>query len=356
MEQPLSVFERLQATHKQAADAAAQSEQTYQNTLGQFTQYHQEYADGRRNPVADLIRKPERDQAAEKRYKQAATIGLMGDALGLIGKSYAASKGVQPSKTEGTTTFQALGELKKLDDIYRQEGVRYDHNRLLDALRRKEASDQIQQVNLREAGSQRAVAAARLQKANEQLADYQSAQAKAAQDRAKSELEWQRTQQRDDQRYRRDITLRNISAGGGRGNGLPTGQVALVARGPNGKMENVYTGQYSLILDRLKQENPNLQVQLDNTNLPTQSREKIEQAAVSKYVAEHGLKMKFPASVSKEQEMNYGIIDRAAQSIVNNKNLTTEQQIAVLGSVLGRFPEEVAGVWVNNNYGDYVEL
>lgn len=84
--QPLSIADRVAKQQAEAASLATESQQSYNSAQNQFFQNQEDYVSGRRNPIADLIKKPERDAAKEKRLKQVAQWSFIKDAVGRIGK------------------------------------------------------------------------------------------------------------------------------------------------------------------------------------------------------------------------------------------------------------------------------
>lgn len=148
MEENNSMLDIYNKRLNDSTQATKQSKNTLSGAKAKFEQYHNDYVTGKRNPVADIITKPQRDADREKRLKDVAKWSVIGEAIGLLGKGWAASKGVKPLPTEGATTFRALGKLEELDQLYRQEGYRYDQARLSDALRRQQASDIVEQYKL----------------------------------------------------------------------------------------------------------------------------------------------------------------------------------------------------------------
>lgn len=209
LNKPLSIADRVAQQQADAARAASESQQNYNTAQNQFFQNQQDYVTGKRNPVADMIRKPERDAAKEERLKQVAKWSFLGDAIGLIGKGYAASRGVMPSKTGGVGTFQALNELNRLDDIYRQEGDRYDHNMVMDAIRRQGAADDLEQTKLGLAQSEASYNRGRADKLESMALNLEldkeraeAAKAEKADDRAYSEKQ-------SEKNFKRELGLRN---------------------------------------------------------------------------------------------------------------------------------------------------
>lgn len=207
LNKPLSIADRVAQQQADAARAASESQQNYNTAQNQFFQNQQDYVTGKRNPVADMIRKPERDAA--ERLKQVAKWSFLGDAIGLIGKGYAASRGVMPSKTGGVGTFQALNELNRLDDIYRQEGDRYDHNMVMDAIRRQGAADDLERTKLGLAQSEASYNRGRADKLESMALNLEldkerteAAKAEKADDRAY-------TEKQSEKNFKREWGLRN---------------------------------------------------------------------------------------------------------------------------------------------------
>lgn len=189
MEENTSVYDLYNKRRDEASQAVKQSEDKLTNSKAQFNQYHNDYVTGKRNPLADIITKPQRDADREKRLKDVAKWSVIGDAIGLIGKGWASSKGVKPLPTEGKATFQALGKLEELDQLYRQEGYRYDQYRISEALRRQQAGDVLEQFKLASAEQD--------YKQNQQLLNN-------AQQNADAMTLRKEEQQRQDQRIKED--------------------------------------------------------------------------------------------------------------------------------------------------------
>lgn len=99
-----------------------------------------------RNPVAAIIEAvaPKRDTNKEERLRKTAMWASINDGIAAIGKSIANAGGVRTSPLQpNRPLYSSIGELGRLDDIYRQEGYRYDGLRLSDALRNKQQDDAI---------------------------------------------------------------------------------------------------------------------------------------------------------------------------------------------------------------------
>lgn len=143
-----SVAEMYRKRQEDAAQKVAQSQQSYDTIQNQYFKNREDYVTGKRNPISDIIKKPERDAAKDERLKQVAKWSFIGDAVGLIGKAFAASRGIKPSDAGGRATYQAVNELNRLDEVYRQEGYRYDHNVMLDSLRRQQSADELEKTRL----------------------------------------------------------------------------------------------------------------------------------------------------------------------------------------------------------------
>lgn len=109
----------------------------------------EEYRRTGRNPLADVVlagMKPKRNIDEEERLRQNAKLLALNNALSLIGKGIAASAGIRPTPIDNKPIYDIQARLRQLDDIYRQEGLRYDQNRLLSALRKDQANQQAAQA------------------------------------------------------------------------------------------------------------------------------------------------------------------------------------------------------------------
>lgn len=227
-----SIAEMIKAKKDQTQIDLNQSENQLRLTQDQYREHHEDYISGRRNPIADLIKAPQRDINTEERQKQVAKWGLIGDAIELIGKGYAASKGVKPSGGEGESTYRAIGELQRLDDIYRQEGYRYDHQVMLDGLRRKEAQDNLQDRQLQEARIDYENNRAKAEKADQAELGYKMSMDDINRNRAEKLADRAQKDKRDSKRFSEQVYL------SGRGGGNTNDSNPLL---PDTKVKGLYS-------------------------------------------------------------------------------------------------------------------
>lgn len=106
-----------------------------------------------RNPLADIVlreQKPQRRADEEARLKQTAKLLALNNVLSLIGRGIAATGGIRPAPIDNTPIYDIQSRLRQLDDLYQQEGVRYDQNRLLAAIRKDQANLQATQAAVAE--------------------------------------------------------------------------------------------------------------------------------------------------------------------------------------------------------------
>ena len=118
----------------------------------------EEYRRTGRNPLADIVlagMKPKRNEDEEERLRQNAKLLALNNVLSLIGRGIAASGGVRPGPIDNKPIYDIQNRLQRLDDIYRQEGERYDQNRLLAALRKDQANAQAAQNTVAELQNRR---------------------------------------------------------------------------------------------------------------------------------------------------------------------------------------------------------
>ena len=102
-----------------------------------------EYRRTGRNPLADIVlkeMKPRRNVPEETRLRQNAKLYALNNVLSLLGRGIAASGGLNPGPIDNQPIYDIQSRLQRLDDLYRQEGYRYDQNRLLDAIRKDQAA------------------------------------------------------------------------------------------------------------------------------------------------------------------------------------------------------------------------
>lgn len=103
----------------------------------------EEYRQTGKNPLADIVlvrQKPVRNVDEETRMRQNAKLQAFNNIVSLIGKGVAASGGLRPGPVDNRPIYDIQNRLQRLDDIYRQEGVRYDQNTLMSALRKDQAN------------------------------------------------------------------------------------------------------------------------------------------------------------------------------------------------------------------------
>lgn len=103
----------------------------------------EEYRRTGRNPLADIVlasQKPVRRVDEETRLRNNARLLALNNMISLIGKGIAATGGIRPAPVDNRPIYDIQNRLQRLDDIYRQEGMRYDQNRLLAAIRKDQAN------------------------------------------------------------------------------------------------------------------------------------------------------------------------------------------------------------------------
>lgn len=96
-----------------------------------------------RNPLADIVlvkQKPTRNVDEESRLRHNAKLQALNNMLSLIGQGVAATGGLRPAPVDNRSIYDIQNRLQRLDDIYRQEGLRYDQNTLMAALRKDQAN------------------------------------------------------------------------------------------------------------------------------------------------------------------------------------------------------------------------
>lgn len=118
----------------------------------------EDYQKTGRNPLADIIlaqQKPVRNVDEETRLRQNAKLQALNNVFSLIGKGVAATGGIRPAPSDNRPIYDIQNRLQRLDDIYRQEGVRYDQNALMAALRKDQANLNASQQAIASLTSQR---------------------------------------------------------------------------------------------------------------------------------------------------------------------------------------------------------
>lgn len=360
--QVLSVADRVAKQKAEADAAAADSKQTFEKSRDNYTQNQQDYIDGKRNPLSDILKKPVRDTQTEDRQKAVAIGGLIGDAIGLIGKGYAASKGVRPTITEGATTYKAINELKKLDDTYKEQGYRYDHQTMLDTLRRRQAADDLQRAELDTAARQYERDQARVDAASHSelgLAVQQEAKANAL-DALKDERAYNEKQEA--RQFGRQIYLRGASGGDDQFN-ISAGNVALVVKNPKtGKMEPISDGDFQIILNKVKKSNPEIAKQLSFAT-DNEQRKSMERSVVMEYWQNNGGVTDGNYSTLTPTQAQVGdtaqspidagalsAMDRVLVPIMSDTNITEQQKSAKMQAALSAVDPLTAKYWLEN-YG-----
>lgn len=127
--------------------ASRQNADTYLEQVGEIDRMLpraiEEYRRTGRNPLADVVlaeMKPKRNVDEEKRLQQNARMLAINNMISLIGKGIAATGGLRPAPVDNRPIYDIQNRLQQLDDMYRQEGMRYDQNRLLAAIRKDQAN------------------------------------------------------------------------------------------------------------------------------------------------------------------------------------------------------------------------
>lgn len=307
--QPLSIADRVAKQQAEAASLATESQQSYNSAQNQFFQNQEDYVSGRRNPIADLIKKPERDAAKEKRLKQVAQWSFIKDAVGLIGKGYAASKGVMPSKTEGAGTYKALEELNRLDDTYRQEGYRYDQNALMDAMRRQGAADDLQKIKLGLAQNEANYKRSKADRLDETMLNIGLSNERLAAAKADKleDREWQEAQA--DKGHKRQVDLINMqsSSRSDKEFRISPGNVALVVKNKlTGKMEPIADGDYAAYLNDAIKDDPSINDAMAKADNAFKSKQ-IADMAVSSYLSKRGVQVEqinIATDIAKDMKNN----------------------------------------------------
>ena len=122
----------------------------YLNRIGeidaQLSKTIDDYRQSGRNPLADIVlakQKPVRNVDEETRLRQNAKLHALNNMVSLIGKGVAATGGIRPTLPDNRPIYDIQNRLQRLDDIYRQEGMRYDQNTLMSALRKDQASQNV---------------------------------------------------------------------------------------------------------------------------------------------------------------------------------------------------------------------
>lgn len=253
--QKRSITERLAERQAQVAQQVQQAEESYNKNRAIFEQYHDDYISGRRNPVADMITRPKRDETKEKRLKQAAIVSVIVDAVGLIGKGYAASQGVKPTVTEGVGTMRSIAELRRLDDIYREEGYRYDQQKLMDALRRKSAEDDRQKYRLGLAYDQMTAARAKADAADKLILSQElSDEERAYKDKIRKE-----DNTREDRWHSQQLFARRTNDGRNDDRHV----VMMMTNPVTGNKVPIYEGQFYSLINDAVEENPKLKDEIE---------------------------------------------------------------------------------------------
>lgn len=119
------------------------------------------YQDGTRNPLADIVlakQKPVRNVDEETRLRQNAKLHALNNIVSLIGKGVAATGGIRPTLPDNRPIYDIQNRLQRLDDIYRQEGMRYDQNSLMSALRKDQTTQAGAQAEMSAAAAARKAA------------------------------------------------------------------------------------------------------------------------------------------------------------------------------------------------------
>lgn len=329
-----SVAERVAEQKAQAEAAAKQSQKALDAKQSQFAQYQQEYISGRRNPIADLIKKPERDTKSEDRQKAVAIAGLFGDALRLIGKGYAASKGVKTNLNTGATTYRALGELKKLDDVYRADGYRYDHQTMLDTLRRKQSDDNLQQAQLGAAREDRNYDRSRAEKATQNELSYamqqeQRATAASTQKEARAYGE----QQADKEFYRRASLAKS--------NDQPQKGEPIAYYISDGRGGSIpIRGSDETEILQWAEENG---VEYDKDVFDQHSDSPVMRTEIQKI---YNTKQQAPKGKMPAPDAELSGLDRALLPILNNSNLTEQQKQRQIRAGLQTVNPAIAQQWL----------
>ena len=124
-----------------------------ENVDTQLAEAIEHYRQTGRNPLADIVlreQKPQRRADEEARLKQTAKLLALNNVLSLIGRGIAATGGIRPAPIDNQPIYDIQSRLRQLDDLYQQEGVRYDQNRLLAAIRKDQANLQAAQAAVAE--------------------------------------------------------------------------------------------------------------------------------------------------------------------------------------------------------------
>lgn len=168
----------------------------------------EEYRRTGRNPLADVVlaqMKPKRRADEENKLRQQAKLLALNNALSLIGKGIAASAGIRPAPVDNQPIYDIQERLRRLDDIYRQEGLRYDQNRLLSALRKDQANQQAAQAAVEALQKQRDSYAEMYSDAIQNNRDIAAKMADKALEASKygADVAFREQQQRETQRHNR---------------------------------------------------------------------------------------------------------------------------------------------------------
>lgn len=359
-----SMTERLEQRQKMERDAAARSQATMNDTMNQYRQYQQDYSSGKRNPIADLIRKPERDLATENRQKQAAKWSFIGDAIGLIGKGFAASRGARLKPTESKGVKGALGELKRLNDIYRQEGYRYDNNVLMDAIRRQDVDQQWQRDQANMAQREYEYSRNRADQADAAILNVGMARERAAAEQAEQLRRENVERQNMTRQFEHQNRLQNSrvaaertsrGSGGRSGNGeynLPSSNIALgMTDSRTGRPYPIPDGDYALYLKEAMKEDPKLEAKLSGRGIDPQQRQQYADEAVASYIKS-----------KNEQEKVAGEVTRDAQQLKSKgyTNVSLEALRKYTGDSFTNIPDDTLidifkqqgiEITTTNNYG-----
>lgn len=344
-----SAAEWLNKRNQASAAATQVAEQNYNDKLAKLSQYQNEYASGSRNAIADILQQPQRDAQKEKRLKQVAAIGAIGDMVGAMGKGYAAYHGVKPTLTEGATTYKALAELGRLDDVYKQEGYNYNQQMIADSLRREQAAQNIMGHEVERAKDER---------------NYQ----RGKQDRDKSaeenynllieERELQKAEQlrrekvedkRDNKRFSQQVSLSRLS-GNGRSDkefAISPGNVAMVVKNPKtGEFEPIADGDFAMALSEAKKINPKVDLALSSAQTQANYNQEAQMAVMS-YLKSKGIE----AHLQESQNATLDSITKNAQKMRENghKSLSIASVRSMTGNMLsGLSDKEIAEQYAKN--------
>lgn len=127
--------------------------------------------------------KPQRKEQEKSRLRNEAITGALSNVLSLVGKGIGASEGIKQSPVDNTQVFAKLNELKRLEDLYEQEGIKWKENLLKASLQQE--NDRLAQDKLNIEMSQKDAhnAALLLDKAVGRKSDKELANQKAIQQR-----------------------------------------------------------------------------------------------------------------------------------------------------------------------------